>query len=75
MHCLIAHIESLGKPRGLDPVSPSTHKNKYNYDSSQYCVFENCVWNPPVAGSGHAKLSTTFDVIRKFILLFAWDIL
>ena len=29
--------------------------------------------NPPVSGSGNAKLSTAFDVIRRFILQFAWD--
>jgi hypothetical protein len=29
--------------------------------------------NPRVSGSGDAKLSTAFDVIRRFILLFAWD--
>jgi hypothetical protein len=31
------------------------------------------MWNPRVSGSGNAKLSTAFDVIRRFILLFAWD--
>jgi hypothetical protein len=31
------------------------------------------MWNPQVSGSGNAKLSTAFDVIRRFILLFAWD--
>ena len=30
------------------------------------------MWNPRVSGSGNAKLSTAFDVIRRFILLFAW---
>jgi hypothetical protein len=30
--------------------------------------------NPQVSGSGNAKLSTAFDIIRRFILLFAWDI-
>ena len=31
------------------------------------------MWNPRVSGSGNAKLSTAFDVIRRFILLFASD--
>jgi hypothetical protein len=31
------------------------------------------MWNPRVSGSGNAKLSTAFDVIRRFILLFVWD--
>ena len=31
------------------------------------------MWNPRVSGSGNAKPSTAFDVIRRFILLFAWD--
>ena len=31
------------------------------------------MWNPRVSGWGAAKLSTAFDVIRRFILLFAWD--
>jgi hypothetical protein len=31
------------------------------------------MWNPRVYGSGNAKLSIAFDVIRRFILLFAWD--
>ena len=31
------------------------------------------MWNPRVSGSGNAKLSTAFDVIRRFISLFAWD--
>jgi hypothetical protein len=31
------------------------------------------MWNPRISGSGNAKLSTAFDVIHRFILLFAWD--
>jgi hypothetical protein len=31
------------------------------------------MWNPRISGSGNAKLSTAFDVIHRFILLFACD--
>jgi hypothetical protein len=31
------------------------------------------MWNPRVSGSGDAKQSTAFDVIRRFIVLFARD--
>jgi hypothetical protein len=72
VHCSLAHIEAFGKPHRLGSVTAFLNENKYNYSSSQCAFFLNCMWNPRVSGSGNAKLSTAFDVIRKFILLFAW---
>ena len=73
MHCSLVHIEAFGEPHRLGPVEAFPNENKYNHSSSQYTFFKNCTWNPRVSGSGNAKLSTAFDVIRRFILLFAWD--
>ena len=74
MHCSLAHIGALKKPRRLDPVATSSNKHKNNHSSSQYCVFLlNCMRNPRVSVLGNAKLSTAFDVVHIFILLFAWD--
>jgi hypothetical protein len=66
-------MEAFGEPHRLGPVAAFLNENKYNYSLSQCAFFKNCMWNPGVSGSGNAKLSTAFDVIRRFILLFAWD--
>jgi hypothetical protein len=73
MHCSLAYIEDLGKPRRLSPVAAFANENKYNYRFSVLRFLKICMWNPRISGSGNAKLSTAFDVIHRFILLFAWD--
>ena len=40
MHCSVAHIEALGKPRRLGPVAASSYEYIYDYSSSQCCVFK-----------------------------------
>ena len=55
----MGHI--LRKSRRLDPVAAFVNENKCNCSASQH-------------RSDNAKLSTAFDVIHKFILLFAWDV-
>ena len=77
MHGSLAHIEAFGKSHRLAQLQLLQMKINtiivHSIHLSARFFFLNCMWHPRVSGSGNAKLSTAFDVIRRFILLFAWD--